>query len=498
MKLLFRILLLQRSKDQGFTLPMVIGIGLIMVLLSSISLLQASEENLTAISKTQSSTSLAMAELGVSRYRELLNNNRVLAVHNLDNWTNPEDVANQTCNTITAGTGDDGWANTNDWRPVALNETTSVPPTDFNNDGDAADANVVIGSYRIVDYIYQNDVNPDHPTNGDNGVFGQVSDEANRTDPDDPDTGPRGILTVQGRVPDSNSVAQIEVTIPIGVNLNDLNAMNPGIWIHESSVENLGTINKVDSSLTTNNLGNLVLYRADNGDDMCTDVSGPEDIRDPRDLPPLITTLPATVTVNDLDSNITDDDGFSVPDGELILGKLSGLSKADPNTDSDGVARYYYQVTGGGSLNIDNDESLLSDGKARVVIVVDGDLNIDGTGGEIFVGNSSDQPLAVTPFYAESHYLEIHVDGNVNFTGTGTFYINGLIRSSGVVNINGNPTVNLKGSIWANDWNMTGGIVNLIRDVGDEDHKYYSITPNRTPKPLTFAPTGWEQQEATN
>ncbi|MEM9274443.1 MAG: hypothetical protein AAGA80_15975 [Cyanobacteria bacterium P01_F01_bin.143] len=495
MKLLFRILLLQRSKDQGFTLPMVIGIGLIMVLLSSISLLQASEENLTAISKTQSSTSLAMAELGVSRYRELLNNNRVLAVNSLDNWVA---VANQTCDAITNGTGADGWSNTNVWRPVTVDETAPTTPTDFNGDGDTIDVAVPIGNYRIVEYRYQNDnnvtdddlvdVDGNYTDPGEDGIFDQTADAANPN-------GPRGILTVQGQAPGSDSIAQIQVTIPIGVNIDDLDTLDPGIWIHNETITNWGTINLQDSDSPPNRTGNIVLYRQAPGATGCDDldtsalggggntVTAPVPnvaIRDPRDLPPLITLPTDTTKINPLVENIPT---------ELIIGKPSDKSTkidSNGNEDTDGTKRYYYEVAG--TLDIDAGERLITDGTARVIVYVNGNLDVDsgGAGDVTDITNSSND--------ATSRFLEIHVTGDVNISGSGTVNIKGLIHApNGQVDITGGPTVNLIGSIWADSWSNTGTV-----NVTTSEYEHYSITPQRTPKPLTFAPTGWEQQEATN
>ena len=466
--LLFRILLLYRTKDRGFTLPMVIGFGLMMVLLSSISLLQSSEENLTSISKTQSSTSLAMAELGIARYREMLDNNRFLAINNMDNWVAE---AGQVCDENDVA----GWADNSDatgWRPIEFDETDI--PIDFNNDGDTIDANAEIGSYRIVDYVYDNDGDETDP--GENGVFNQISDDDNLIDPDGagplPATRPRGILTVQGRDDSNGSISQIQVTIPLGVNTDDLESLDPGIWINQGDEAgiNFGNLDFIS--------GNLVLNKNANGCDDVDITAGPNTItaiRDPRNLPPLAT-LPANF--NPLNGDISSDANFKA--NELILGKLSATS----NLDGDNVERYYYEVTG--NLDIAAGESLLSDGTAKVIIVVGGDLNIDSNTitSETKVTNSSNA--------AASSYLEIHVAGDVNIGGSGTVDIKALIHArTGIVNIIGSPIVNLTGSIWANDWASVGTV-----NVTSSDYQFYSITPQRTPKPLTYAATGWEQQEA--
>ena len=469
--LLFRILLLHRTRDQGFTLPMVIGIGLIMVLLSSVALVQSSEENLTAISKDQSSTSLAMAELGVARYRELINNNRVLAVYNLGNWTDAN-VAAQTCDDVSGA-----WVDTNNWFPITLDE--NIHGVDFNDDGDQNDIET-IGSAKIENYIYDNDA--DETDAGENGVFDQTSDDANLTDPDGagplPPIGARGILTVQGQAPDGG-VAQIQVTIPIGVNTDDLESLDPGIWIHQESVTNLGTLD-LNNGPSGAKSGNLVFYRKSTGNDRCTDVAGAVDIRDPRDLPPLITLPPATNTLESdggaLSDDISGDPDYDATNKEVILGKPSKTS----NVDSDGIKRYYYEVPGPGDLTINDGQNLITDGTAKVVIYVNGNLNINGN---VNITNSSDA--------ATSRFLEIHVTGNVTIDGPGTVNIKGLINArNGTVTLSNNPTVNLTGSIWANNWDSNGTV-----NVTTSEYEYYSITPERTPKPLTYAPTGWEQQE---
>lgn len=485
--LLFKILLLSKTREQGFTLPLVIGIGLIMVLLGSMSLVQSSEEQLNAIYTTQASTSLAIAELGVARYRELLNNNRTLAVHDLARWTDA-DVEAQTCTDITGA-----WSDIDNWFDINLNEAVLV--ADINGDGDQTDINT-IGRAKIVNYDYQND-SIDANNDGvldhsdEDGYLDQTSDAANLVDPDDsgpltaPTEGPRGILTVQAQEPNSNSVTQVEVTIPIGVNTNDLETLDPGIWIYQDGAStNWGDINL--------NSGNLVVYREttiDPNQFKCNDLdiamTAPlptvTATRDPRNIPPLTALEFPTDTAdyNILPSTIAADE-------EVLIGKPSATSFEA----NDGVERYYYRVNGG--LIINEGASLITDGTAKVVIFVDGDLTINsntGVGKEINISNSSDA--------ATSRYLQIHVNGNVEINGDGIVNIKGLVHApgdnvnTGKVSINGSATVNLTGSIWADNWANAGRV-----NVDSSEYQYYSITPNRTPKPLTYPPTGWEQQQA--
>ncbi|MEL7409381.1 MAG: hypothetical protein AAFN00_20950, partial [Cyanobacteria bacterium J06558_2] len=86
--LLLKFLWQSRAKEEGYVLPMVMAIGLVMVLLGLVNMTSANEENINAITKNSRSDALAIAEIGIAQYRELLNRNRVLTVYNRAQWTN--------------------------------------------------------------------------------------------------------------------------------------------------------------------------------------------------------------------------------------------------------------------------------------------------------------------------------------------------------------------------------------------------------------------------
>ncbi len=478
--LLLKTLLLRRAKDQGFTLPVVIAIGLVMILLSTVNMIQSGEETLLSVSKKGSSNALASAEFGIARYRELLNNNRVLAVYNLDQWTT---VAGQACNDISDSAG--GWADNtpNNWKSVtALDENTLS--VDLNNDGDTNDSES-IGQYQIVNYIYDND---NDITTDNNGDIDLISDVVNNDG-----SPPRGLLTVQGRSTDG-SEAQIQVEIPLGINTDDLDSLDPALWIERSSVTNIGNVNV--------NGSNIVLYRpaGSGGCDDPPDLSSPAQntISDPRLLPDIVD-ITAITNVRTIQGDINtetdpvttdpdpnDDEDYPrdnyFQNGEIILGTGyddSGATQALNTLDE----RYYY-TTQTASLVIDNGESILADGTSKVILYVGGNLDINTGANLIRLGNSSN--------IATSRYLEIHVNGNVTIDGDGDLEITGLLHvPNGTVTISGSASVNVTGSIWANNWDNTSGTVTIDTD----DYKFYSITPDRTPKPLTYRPRNWETQE---
>jgi hypothetical protein len=221
--LLLKTLLQRRARDEGFTLPMVIALGLVMLLLGAISITTANEENLTAISQNSKSDALAVAEVGVARYRELLDRNRVLTVYDSADWSGIPEVSQVCDQDIVASV-------TGAFKPVTLRENGQ----DLNSDGDSNDVypdpkdpKNIIGNYALVSYDYTNA----------NGVFDQQDDAKNNN--------ARGILKVKGTAADG-SEAQIQVEIPVRINRDDMINLAPALWIGNNTV-------------TTAQLGNLTI-----------------------------------------------------------------------------------------------------------------------------------------------------------------------------------------------------------------------------------------------
>ena len=504
--LLVKALLLRRTKDEGFTLPIVIAIGLMMILLSAVNLARSSEENLNTLSQQGLSNAIAMAEAGVIRYRELLDKNRVLAVYNLSEWTTENFVTSQVCDVISSS--GNGWANddndgggtafnANMWREIKLND--SDPP---------------IGYFKIVNYIYDRDGDL---TTDNNGEFSQLSDRDEPTDgianpfnatrnnhndvDDDGESDARGILTVKGRSLDG-SEAQIQVEIPIGVNTQEMDNLSPALWIEQNN-DNITSVGN-NNTLTIGGGGNVVLYRPSGSGDCdnttITAIDNESTISDPRKLPPLIDLTDKNV--KEISSNMTDDpdfdkyDGYEDGDQALILGtdaaNHDSAENIEPNVEGENETRYYYRTPGTSDLNIDSGERLLTDSESKVLLYVGGDLNIDVSTDDVTIGSASGDA-------ASSRFLEIHVAGNVNIQGNNTVNIRALIHApgtpsnpnTGTVKITNFPTVTVNGSIWAKNWDNTSGIVTITPD----DYQYYRITRERTPSPITYRITDWERQD---
>ena len=512
--LLLKTLLIRRGKDEGFTLPIVIAIGLMMILLSAVNLARSSEENLNTLSQQGLSNAIAMAETGVIRYRELLDRNRLLAVYNLSEWTENY-VTEQICNQISITGG--GWADStsNTWR-------------DITEDIDGDNTSETIGSYKIVDYIYDND----------NDTSTSNNEDIDITDDDNNDDGspPRGLLTIKGRSLDG-SEAQLQVEIPIGSNAGedtdgdgvpdegDMDGLSPAIWIRNNNQN----ISSIGDNLTVNG-GNIVLSVYSNGDEITPCTAPAQDIAgndltaytaagtlriDPRNLPEpldfgslnavdsLIADAPKLINGNiDFNNIATAKPIFAdnFPDA-LYLGGREINEATDDETaprisnalfDKGDEQIYYYKVNG--DLVIDNNQKLVvpSDSRVRVILEVTGNVEILDNAAIINQSDVDNGTISLST-YSTSRYLEIHAGENVNISGSGNVNIKAFIYApNGTVNISESVDVNIFGSVWAQDWNntSTGAVV-----VTADDYKFYSISDNRTPRPITYRIEDWERQD---
>ena len=540
--LLLKILLQRRARDEGFTLPMVIALGLVMLLLGTVQIVKSNEENIGAINTNSSSDALAIAEIGVARYRELLNQNRILTVYNHGEWHDNVNIIGETCHDMTAAPkasdGSNIWAGTatkpNDDADSATDKSTADDDNwwdikeDLNGDGDTDDDGETIGKYRLVSYEYDRDgdIGADDTTpNDENGVFSVLSDankdddtgtlasgvvagsitDENDTD-DDGESDARGILTVQGQSPDG-SEAQVRVEIPLRI--NDLNNLKPALWIGKGSLTETEMGGKGKFKLTNND--NIVLSNSGGGCPATEKIDGNNVLNDGRAIPPIIdnpsgvppvtTTTPEIPAIPAIDSNKKNDD-FTINRSDVGTGVKDNLLLPQPNATPDKKGddgRFLYVVKNDLVLNNYN---LETDGAAKVTIYVD-DKPINIT-------SSSGNTLKIGPqtrkSTASSHYLEIYVAGNKTITidpNDGKVDIQAFIHApNSTLEISGSGEVEIKGAVWVKEINNSGGAdIKIAADKtttttkSEPSYKFYTTTSKRSPRPLTGNPTNWVREE---
>lgn len=512
--LLLKTLLQRRARDEGFTLPMVIALGLVMVLLGVISLTTANEENITAISQNSKSDALAIAEVGVARYRELLDRNRDLTIFDNDQW-GTRSARTEVCN--------------NEDRDISsfIPGSGSPPPPvldtqDLDNDGNTTE---VIGSYSLVSYDYSNT----------NGVFNRTDDDLNK---DAAGNNARGTLTVQGTAADNSGKAQIQVEIPLRINRGDLNSLAPALWIGNNTVTaaQLG-------NLTIGN-GNVVIKdQATSTTDGCRDFSALASTIPTRPVISNSRNLPSIQKIiNDVANartaiGVAGGSSINNPDNTIITTpatSLFGLTNHrpyNPDNKTTGcnnikLCRYYYDFIGAGNLTFTN--NLLTDGIAKTTLLLNQSLTIDATA---FSATIPPTPLKIgstSDAISDSNNFEIYVQDNDNNpdninpnnieikTGGGTVNINAFIHApESQLTITGGGRVNINGAVWVENFVNTGGtIVNISPDsIGREPtlkdpstsvrsykvysttNEFYGGTSDMTNRPLTGSPTNWKTEE---
>ncbi len=139
-----------RSNDAGFTLPVVFGLGLFMILVGATMIVRSQGDRITASTQVGTTRALSAAETGITRYQALLNTNRTMAMYpsctntsgSCENisWTNGANLPKGTSCTSNTTTTITAAASTN-WQYVdSTNATTKQDK----------------GQYRLVSYTYPN------------------------------------------------------------------------------------------------------------------------------------------------------------------------------------------------------------------------------------------------------------------------------------------------------------------------------------------------------
>ena len=536
--LLLKVLLQRRAKDAGFTLPVVIALGLIMTLLGLVNIISANEENLTATTTNSRNDSLAIAEIGIARYRELLDRNRILALYNVytdkdgnrvDRWTGTDATSNAFGSENVFGVNDvcsndlATFSNRNTWHDVILKEADAG--VDFNRDGDTSDE-PNMGQYRLVSYVY--DIDGDLETedvrtiavDGTNTLFSNFSQTYDEADDErdsdltdnvafnDTDYNPRGVLTVQGRTPEGGALSQIEVEIPIRLNQEDMDNLAPALWIGDGNISNLGNLLIADGSdADTFSDTNIVVSAPTTSGVAGCGNADPDDtdqnviVSDPRSIPPIQFVKNTIETAKSDNGNQVNSTLTPILGRPASLGDKPYVPSADGNSFVDYASRdsvtgdwdcediedcrYYYEPPAPVTIGVDTQ----TDGVAKVTLYVDGDLNINAD-----IGSS-----------ISSNYLEIYVEGNITIDATGRdIEIDALIHApNSKLSITGGGDVEINGSVWVNEFeNNTTGNVTIAPDntdmsssITDRSYKFYTSTLDRVARPITGSPTNWQTEE---
>jgi Tfp pilus assembly protein PilX len=494
MKLLLKALLFRRARDEGVVIPVVIMLGLIMTLVGIVSIYQSGDEKDLAIAKRSSSRALAAAEAGVAYYREFIDKYKTIAVYSA--CTTDWNTTTGNCND-TAGTTWKQATNIPNINASCPNNASTAVAAAATRTWQNLGTGATQGQYRLFDYKY----NP--------GAFNAGTSKYDRQ--------PTGTLTVEGRVNQNNTnltnevgayVSRISVDVPIqpGIPNPDgntsvdekLNSFDPALWITRndpSGVSDLGNL-KVN--------GNIILTKTDCVFNTGATLPSATDVYTNTKQTIITTTLaPSTYPMPG---------GASVNNISLadLKSKALPIAGAD-ETSVNGDTVYYYQLTAGTDLDLDDTDIIDIRSGRKVVLYVDGDINIDGNVKMNYDYNSG-------AFKNNSSHLEIYVtkpNAEINFSGTGDIQAQALIHApDATVNISsGDPNITIIGAMWVKDWNVTATLttpfyINAYNNGGsyvskDEDqylnytyiYDYLRGLNAEIADPQIDTPSRWETQE---
>jgi hypothetical protein len=133
-----------RNSQAGFTMPLAVGMGLIMIIVTASIIGRSQSDRTTTSFQKESDRSVSIAESGVVRVRSYLDRHKFLATKSLTNWVNTLD----SLSLAQSGCG-------------SIDFTQAKQQAQLFKDGiwiDLDSSNPKKGRYKIVDYQYQNGI----------------------------------------------------------------------------------------------------------------------------------------------------------------------------------------------------------------------------------------------------------------------------------------------------------------------------------------------------
>lgn len=466
-----KLALKNSSSEQGFAIPIAVGLGFVMLLIGATMIMRSQGDEVTASTQKATNRGLSAAETGITRYQSLINSNRVIATYPLTgtlSWTEAKDIPGiSTCNgsTVTGATVVKDAANTR-WRDVNtedLNGNETLDTGEDLNENKILDRDPSLGQYRIVNYTYSST----------------------------PTTFPgTGTLTVEGRVNQSGSgktattslgtaTTRLQVNIP--VQQGDINSIPvPGLWLGTGTPgknEIQGNVLLSDCNadpskvnLSKDKSGN-VLINPDTGQPyqaLYSDIDFP-------DLPVKPSPSPNTLTLTDKSS--------------LILPKIG----TDKTSTKNGETVYEYSVA-----NIPKGANITITPGQKVIFYLDGNIEKGADLTHTCPIDAKGIPLAgCVP--NDFQIFGYSSKGTMCPNGTTTIeaFIYAPKYTAGVEGGAGGKG-GFKGSVWVGDWDNGSGCGSATGNkvlVQNASWTTLGLTPKNLPPTLSGV-SSWQRQEA--
>lgn len=436
-----KITLKNCSDEQGFAIPIAVGIGLIMILVGVTMIVRSQGDQTTASAQKATAQSLAITEGGLTRTLSTLNqpNNASFLKLNYD-----------TVNSATAKTylGPDGIPNNGDGEGSAVDQWSNPPnPAPCSTPGSLPSGLVSgtmgSGNYQIRAYRYRD---PDgSPNNGDE----------------------IGTLLIEGK--QGETLSQVQVSMPI------VQSPQAGTFagLYASNTINLGGNDIMVTSGGTGSAANVICRDCVVPVDECSGgvptqagldsavgrnnrsvIDGKIIVGDPQ--LPAVPTAPATVCSStsgvNCQINIGSISGGSLPRSGDITDRASWRATNPAAWPASTASEpYHYVIT---DMPIGNNILTVDTTTAPVYLYVSGDVSLNGTGGIAHSGTSDRLRLYGNP----ADPTDSTTDQSISISGGSSASHIFIYAPDATVGINGGSnTPDILGAVWAKTWDGSSG-----------------------------------------
>lgn len=430
------------SGEGGFALPIVLGMGLVMILIAATMIVRAQGDQTTALAQKATNQGLSAAETGITRYQALINNNRAIAAYKdcegtrnasgtcpdtgtTKSWSNASAIPGITSCSGNGTASVVPQAKEATWRDVStedLNGNGTLDTGEDINGNGVLDKDPKLGQYRLVSYVYSGTVGT-APGTGQLTVEGRVNQVGS------------GSGATQGI---STATTRLQVNIPVQQG-DTKDTPVPGAWFKQGGMEDVQTGN-ANKTVKGNVLLNDCSLNPTDVDYQAKTGNPPVPYTDPitgqaykttrskinfPDLP----TKPTIPTSNQLRTIAIN--------GNAAM-TLPNLTAIPPHTQTtvDGITAYRYSITAITQGNI-----VITPG-AKVIFYLDGNIDKGVDIQHNCTGVSSCKP---TDFqvYGYANNGQMCLNGNNAFQGF-------IFAPNYSVGVTGNG--NIEGSVWARDF----------------------------------------------
>jgi hypothetical protein len=430
--------------EAGFVLPLVVGVGAVLLLLGTMMIIRASQNDRTAIASKATSRSLAVTEAGITHFLSFLNQNRPLTQFCSVTKTAPP------CN------------NPKSWQTVTypdIQSSTCAPAS--GSPSPSPDPSVLAQNYA---QDFPNDSWQNVSTNPDDGQF-RLVEYTYTLDPDPataPNPDPTGILIVEGRVNQENnsetyrtSKSRLEVKFRLPSGINGAGGV-PGLWIGDNNLSNAS--------------GGTTQIRSNIRDSTCP----------PGDTARVANLKSRQVTVTPPPYTYQTTPGLPFPplpsrptplhNLSTAININSGSSTLPQTGHTGGVITYQIPSQSGESINLSGGSTLTvgtPGSNQTIALVLDGGINLSG-GSQIQVASGSRLVIYANGrinLSGGSGFNSVEVDSPENaqiysYTGDGVTLSGGsemrLFLFAPQAQVTFSSDSNVWGTIWARSWSGSG------------------------------------------